>query len=61
MFHYVPLHSSPFGKKCSIFFGEDRYTTKTSETLVRLPMYKDLTIDDVDYVLENIYSFFEGK
>ena len=61
VFHYVPLHSSPFGKKCSIFFGEDRYTTKTSETLVRLPMYKDLTIDDVDYVLENIYSFFEGK
>ena len=61
VFHYVPLHSSPFGKKCSIFFGEDRYTTKTSETLVRLPMYKDLTKDDVDYVMENINSFFEWE
>ena len=61
VFHYVPLHSSPFGKKCSCFCGEDRYTTKTSETLVRLPMYKDLTKDNVDYVLENIYSFFKGK
>ena len=60
MFHYVPLHSSPFGRKCSSFCGEDRYTTETSETLVRLPMYKDLTEDDVNYVLENIYSFFRG-
>lgn len=61
VFHYVPLHSSPFGKTCSSFCGEDRYTTKTSETLVRLPMYRDLTKDAVDYILEHIYSFFEGK
>lgn len=60
-FRYVPLHSSPFGRKCSVFCGEDRYTTKTSETLVRLPMYKDLTIENVNYILENIYSFFKGK
>lgn len=61
MFHYVPLHSSPFGVKCSRFCGEDRYTTNTANTLVRLPMYKDLTEAEVDYVLENIYSFFKGK
>ena len=61
VFHYVPLHSSPFGKKCSVFCGEDRYTTKTFESLVRLPMYKDLTKENVDYILENIYSFFKGK
>ena len=61
MFHYVPLHSSPFGVKCSRFCGEDRYTTNTANTLVRLPMYKDLTKAEVDYVLENIYSFFKGK
>lgn len=60
-FHYVPLHTSPFGRKCSSFCGEDRHTTRTFETLVRLPMYKDLTKDDVDYVLENIYAFFKGK
>ncbi len=61
VFHYVPLHSSPFGRACSSFCGEDRVTTKTFETLVRLPMYKDLTKEDVDYILENIYSFFEGE
>ena len=61
VFHYVPLHSSPFGRKCTVFCGEDKYTTQTSETLVRLPMYKDLTKEDVDYILENIYSFFKGE
>ena len=61
MFHYVPLHSSPFGRKCSRFCGEDKYTTKTAETLVRLPMYKDLTKSGADYVLENVYSFFKGE
>lgn len=61
VFHYVPLHSSPFGRKCSVFCGEDKYTTKTAETLVRLPMYKDLTQEDVDFVLENIYAFFKGE
>lgn len=61
MFHYVPLHSSPFGRKCSRFCGEDKYTTKTAEMLVRLPMYKDLTKSGADYVLENVYSFFKGE
>ncbi len=60
-FHYVPLHSSPFGRKCSVFHGEDKYTSKTSETLVRLPMYRDLTVENIDYILENIHSFFKGK
>lgn len=60
-FHYVPLHSSPFGRKCSRFSGEDKNTTKTSETLVRLPMYKDLTDEEVCCVLENIYAFYKGK
>ncbi|WP_324730746.1 dTDP-4-amino-4,6-dideoxygalactose transaminase [Pseudomonas paeninsulae] len=39
VFHYVPLHSSPAGKKHSIFVGEDKYTTAESERLVRLPMW----------------------
>ncbi len=61
VFHYVPLHSSPFGLKCSRFCGEDIYTTKTSETLIRLPMYMDMTHDDVELVCELIHSFFKGR
>lgn len=38
-FHYVPLHSAPFGKKCSRTFGDLRVTNDVSERLVRLPLY----------------------
>ena len=39
VFHYIPLHSAPAGLKYGRFDGEDTYTTKESERLVRLPMY----------------------
>lgn len=61
VFHYVPLHSSPFGRRCSEFSGEDVYTTDTSERLVRLPMYLDLSEGDVDRVCQVIYEFYRGR
>lgn len=42
VFHYIPLHSSPAGQQFSRFHGEDKYTTKESERLLRLPMYYGL-------------------
>ena len=39
VFHYVPLHSSEAGVRLGRFSGEDRYTTRESERLVRLPLY----------------------
>ena len=61
VFHYVPLHSARAGREYGRFFGEDRYTTKESQRLLRLPMYYGLTEDDVSYVTEEIRSFFERK
>ena len=61
VFHYVPLHTSPQGKKCGEFIGEDRYTTDTADRLLRLPMYKDLKAEEVDYVCEQIYEFYRGR
>ncbi len=58
-FHYVPLHSSKAGQKYGKFHGEDRYTTKESERLVRLPMYYGLTEDEITYVTEKISEFFK--
>ncbi|MBR6917862.1 MAG: dTDP-4-amino-4,6-dideoxygalactose transaminase [Clostridia bacterium] len=58
VFHYVPLHSSPAGRRFGRFHGEDRYTTKESERLIRLPMYYGLTRDDVEYVCGIISSFY---
>lgn len=58
VFHYIPLHSAPAGKKFGRFCGEDRYTTKESERLLRLPMYYGLTANEVEYVAEKIYAFY---
>lgn len=60
-FHYIPLHSSVQGKKCGAFSGEDRYTTDTSDRLLRLPMYVDLTTSEIEYVCEQIYSFYKER
>lgn len=57
-FHYLPLHSSAAGIKYGRFHGEDRYTTRESERLLRLPMYYGLTEDDVSYVAEQVRAFF---
>ena len=58
VFHYVPLHSAPAGKKFGYFAGEDVYTTKESDRLVRLPMYYALTAEDQQKVINAVLSFF---
>ena len=58
VFHYVPLHSAPAGKKYCRFHGEDKFTTRESERLVRLPMYYNLSAADCDYVVDTVKKFF---
>lgn len=58
VFHYIPLHSAPGGEKFGCFHGEDIYTTKESERLVRLPMYYNISDDQLDAVINSIQSFF---
>lgn len=58
VFHYIPLHSAPAGRKYGRFQGEDRYTTKESERLLRLPMYYGLKQEDREKVVEAIHKFF---
>lgn len=59
VFHYIPLHTSPAGKKFGVFHGEDKYTTIESEKLVRLPMYYELTRKDQDEVISKIIEFYK--
>ena len=59
VFHYVPLHSAPAGYKFGRFAGEDLYTTKESERLVRLPMYYGLTKEDRQHVIESVLEFYK--
>ena len=58
VFHYIPLHSAPAGMELGRFNGEDRYTTKESKRLLRLPMYYGLG-DNVGYVAEKVKAYFE--
>jgi dTDP-4-amino-4,6-dideoxygalactose transaminase len=61
VFHYIPLHSAPAGQKYARFHGEDQYTTKESERLLRLPMYYNLTEEDVAYICECVTAFYGNK
>ena len=57
VFHYLPLHQSQY--------YNDKHdgrpipnAVRYSQTLLRLPMFYDLTLDEVDYICENIKSFY---
>ena len=58
VFHYIPLHSAPAGLRFGRFDGEDEYTTKESERLVRLPMFYGLTEAQIDHVVNAVYDFY---
>lgn len=58
VFHYIPLHTAPAGIKYGRFHGEDEYTTKESERLLRLPMYYGLEAEQVDYIIGKVKEFY---
>lgn len=58
VFHYIPLHTAPAGRKFGVFRGEDRYTTRESERLSRLPMYYGLTLEEVDRICDAVKEFY---
>ena len=59
-FHYIPLHESRRCKIYNRFHGTDNHTTKESQKLLRLPMYYDLTLDDVDFICRKINEFLSN-
>ena len=61
VFHYIPLHSAPAGLRYGRFYGEDKFTTKESERLVRLPMYYGLTDEDRNRVITLVNKFYLGN
>lgn len=61
VFHYVPLHSAAAGSRYGRFHGEDRYTSRESERLLRLPMHYGLSAEEVDFVMAQILDFYGRK
>ncbi len=59
VFHYIPLHSSEAGRRYGRFHGEDCYTTKESERLLRLPMYYGLKQEEIEKIVDRILEFYK--
>ncbi len=61
VFHYVPLHTSPMGRKLGYTVGQFPVTEDISDRLLRLPFYFELTEEDQQTVTGTISNFFEGR
>jgi len=61
VFHYIPLHSAEAGLKFGRFNGEDIYTTKESERLLRLPLYYGLKEKDIEFIVSKMKEFYGEK
>lgn len=54
VFHYIPLHSATAGLQFSRFNGEDVYTTKESERLLRLPLWYGMSRQEIEQVVNAV-------
>lgn len=61
VFHYVPLHSAKAGRELGIMIGEDRYTTKESERLLRLPLHYELSNKDINRIVAEVKAFYGSR
>lgn len=59
VFHYVPLHSSKVGKNLGRLHGEDLFTTRESERLLRLPLWYGINENQIEAVCEAIKIFYK--
>ena len=57
VFHYIPLHSSPMGRRFGGRAGDCPVTEWVSDRIVRLPLFTDMTIEEQDRVIEGVLSF----
>jgi dTDP-4-amino-4,6-dideoxygalactose transaminase len=58
VFHYVPLHTAKAGAEFGRFHGEERYTTKESERLARLPMWYGIDEEKQQRVVDSVFEFY---
>lgn len=61
VFHYIPLHSSPVGRKCGRVSGDMKVTDHVSDGILRLPVWIGLDKAKVKHISRQIQSFFDAK
>jgi dTDP-4-amino-4,6-dideoxygalactose transaminase len=57
VFHYLPLHLSPMGRRFNGQLAHCPVTQSVSEQLVRLPFFNDMTVAEQERVVESVTSF----
>ena len=60
VFHYIPLHSAPAGIKYGRYVGDMKVTNRVSDTLVRLPMFYDITDEELGKVVDLSKKFLRS-
>lgn len=60
VFHYVPLHSSPAGKKLGRATCDMRITNQVADRILRLPLYYGMREKEVARVAETIIKYYQG-
>lgn len=58
LFHYIPLHSSPFGKKVSKNKNKLKFTDLKSESIIRMPLHLDIKTNDIIKIKNLLIKFF---
>lgn len=61
VFHYIPLHSAPAGQMFGRFDGQDKFTTKESDRLVRLPLWYGMGDKEIGAVVQAVKEYFGAK
>jgi dTDP-4-amino-4,6-dideoxygalactose transaminase len=59
VFHYVPLHSSPAGRRLGSCSGDLAVTDDVSARLIRLPLWYGMTADQIGTVVDAIRAAIE--
>lgn len=57
VFHYLPLHLSEMGLRYGGKPGDCPVTEIVSDQLLRLPLYKDIEEETLEYIVQSIHSF----
>lgn len=57
VFHYIPLHTSPMGRMLGYQLGDLPITESISSRLLRLPIFPELSNDNIDCIIEKIYTW----
>ena len=60
-FHYVPLHASPVGERLGLRSGALPVTERVASSLVRLPLYYDMTRQEALDVASEVLEFYRNS